>query len=60
MKTGIEVQTGFFPLAFFLFFCTPVIEINGQKNSKSWGTHFFELQPSEYNVKIYFSYMGKH
>ena len=59
MKTGIEVKTGFFPLAWILFFCTPVIEINGQKNSKKWGTHYFELEPGEYTVKIYFPYIFK-
>jgi len=26
-RTGVEVHTGFFPLAFFLYFCTPVTEI---------------------------------
>ena len=57
MKTGIEIKTGFFPLAFILFFCTPVIEINRQKNIKSWGTHFFDLTPGEYVVKIYFPYL---
>lgn len=59
MKTGIEIKTGFFPLAFFLFFVTPVIEINGKKNKNGWGTQFFNLSPGEYKVKIYFPYMGK-
>ena len=56
MTTGIEVKTEFFPLAWMLYMCTPVIEINGQKNSRKWGKHFFELQPGEYTVKIYFPY----
>ncbi len=57
MKTGIDVKTDFFPLAWFLFACTPVVEINGQKHSKKWGTHFFELAPGDYTLKIYFPYM---
>jgi len=57
MTTGIIIETEFFPLAFFLFFCTPVIEINGQKNRRTWGTHFFELPPGFYKIKIYFSYL---
>ena len=57
IKTGIEVSTSFFPLAFFLFFCTPIIEINGQKNRRSWGTYFFELKPGEYDIEIYFHYL---
>jgi len=56
MTTGIEVKTEFFPLAWMLYFSTPIIEINGQKNSRKWGQHFFELQPGEYTVKIYFPY----
>lgn len=40
MKTGIEVKTSFFPLAFFLFFVTPTIEINGEKYKEKWGEVF--------------------
>lgn len=57
MKTGIEVKTGFFLLAFILFMCTPVIEINGEKNRRPWGNHFFDLAPGDYVVKIYFPYL---
>ena len=45
------------PLAFILYMCTPVIEINGEKNARKWGTHSFELAPGEYTVKIYFPYI---
>jgi hypothetical protein len=54
--TGIEVKTGFFPLAFFLFFCTPRIEIDGQVHKKSWGTHFFEVSPGTHTITVYFGY----
>ncbi len=57
MKTGIEVKTDFFTFAWFVYFCTPVIEINGKKNTRKWGTHFFELPSGHYNVKIYFHYL---
>ncbi len=57
MKTGINVKTAFCPIAFLLYFVTPVIEINGKKYSKKWGENFFDLSPGEYNVKIYFKYM---
>ena len=56
-NTGIEVNTGFMPLSFFLFFCSPVIEINGQKNRSSWGKRFFDLPEGEYIVTVYFPYM---
>ena len=57
MKTGIEVKTGFMPLAWILNMCTPVIEINGQKNTRKWGVHYFDLAPGDYTVKIYFPYL---
>lgn len=59
MKTGIEIKTGFFPLAVILFLCTPTIEINGKKYIKNWGRCFFELPPGDYRIKIYFHYWLK-
>ena len=56
-RTGIEVATGFFPLAFFLFACTPVTVINGQPISNYWGTRFYDLPPGHYHITIYFSYV---
>ena len=58
MKTELEIKLGFFPLAFFLFACTPVIEIDGEKNQKSWGSHYFEITPGQHNIKIYIPYVG--
>ncbi|MFN5183416.1 MAG: hypothetical protein ACK5D5_10395 [Bacteroidota bacterium] len=58
MNTGIQIKTGFFPLAWFLYFVDPIIEINGVKNKASWGTKFFQLAPGDYSIKIYFSYFG--
>ena len=54
--TGVEVKVGFFPLAFFLFFCTPRIDIDGQVHKKYWGTHFFELSPGTHKITVYFRY----
>ena len=53
----IEVETGFFFMAFFLFACTPRIEINGEVHLKPWGRHKFEVAPGEHQVKIHFSYL---
>jgi len=55
--TGVEVKAGFFPLAFFLFFCTPRIEIDGQVHKKYWGTHFFEVAPGTHEIAVYFRYL---
>lgn len=57
--TGVEVTAGFFPLAFFLFFCTPRIEIDGTVHEKSWGAHFFELPPGMHKITVYFGYLFK-
>jgi len=55
-KTGVEVNVGFFPLAFFLFVCTPRIEIDGHVHERCWGTHFFDLTPGRHTIRIYFGY----
>ncbi|MFT7642260.1 MAG: hypothetical protein ACI9G1_004017 [Pirellulaceae bacterium] len=55
--TGIEVKLGFFPLAFFLFACTPRVEIDGVVHKKYWGTHFIPTSPGRHIVKIYVPYM---
>ena len=56
-RTGVEIHTGFFPLAFILFFCTPVIEINGHPDRKYWGTKFYDLPPGQYHFTISFPYI---
>lgn len=56
MQTELEIKTGFFPLAWFLYFVTPVIEINGEKHRQKWGAHSFSLLPGEYRVKVSFPY----
>jgi hypothetical protein len=57
--TGAEIKVGFFPLAFFLFACTPRIEIDGRVHKKYWGTHFFELPPGTHKITVYFRYLFK-
>ncbi|MDX2362636.1 MAG: hypothetical protein QNK23_17640 [Crocinitomicaceae bacterium] len=59
MKTRIEVKTGFFFMAWILYFCTPVIVINGEMNRRKWGVTSFELPPGTYTVRIYFPYIMK-
>jgi len=55
--TGVEVQTSFFPLSFFLYMCTPTIMIDGQAVRRPWGRHYFPLPPGSHNIKIYFRYL---
>ena len=53
----MTISLGFFPLGFFLFFCTPVVDINGRATKYSWGTHTFSLRPGRYKVGVYFRYL---
>jgi hypothetical protein len=55
----LEIKTGFFPLAFFLFFCTPRIEIDGVVHRRPWGRSKFDVPPGNHRVKIYFHYLFK-
>ncbi|MBA7504184.1 hypothetical protein ES706_02809 [subsurface metagenome] len=57
LKTGVAVKTGFLPLGFILFFCTPTIVVDGRAYRKRWGTHFFELEPGRHTIKIFFHYL---
>ena len=57
MKTRLIIKTSFFPLAWFLYFVTPTIEINGEKHKNKWGENFFDLSPGQYRIKISFPYM---
>ena len=56
-RTGVEINVKFFPLAFLLLFCTPIIEIDGTPNRRRWGTHFFALEPGSHSIRIYFRYL---
>ena len=56
-KTGIELKLGFFPLAFILFLCRPVVVIDGFMSERSWGTHFFPIKPGRHKVNVYFEYL---
>lgn len=55
-KGRLEINTDFFGMAWFLYFVTPVIEIDGHKLRRAWGDCRFDLDPGTYTVKIYFSY----
>ena len=55
--SGIQVETSFFPLSFFLNFCTPTIVIDRMPQRRPWGSHSFPLEPGMHNVKIYFGYL---
>ena len=55
--SGIQIETSFFPLSFFLYACTPRIVIDGVVQQRPWGTHSIPLQPGMHNLKVYFRYL---
>ena len=57
LKTGLEVKTGFFPLSWALYFCKPIIVVDGTAYQAKWGISFFELGPRRHTVKIFFRYL---
>jgi len=54
---GVQIETSFFPLSFFLYLCTPTIVIDDVPQRRPWGTHNFVLEPGMHNIKIYFGYL---
>jgi len=55
--SGIQIDTSFFPLSFFLYLCTPTIVIDGVATQRPWGSHSFQLEPGMHNVKLFFHYL---
>ena len=55
--SGIQIETSFFPLSFFLYACTPRIVIDGEIMLRPWGRHSFQLTPGMHNVQVYFHYL---
>ncbi len=60
-RTGVEITTKIFPLAFLLVFYKTNVTIDGTTSTVPWGTHFYELEPGRHNIRIGFRYMlGKN
>lgn len=58
LKAGIELDLDFFPLGWFLFFTRPIITIDGTPHRRSWGTHFFELEPGRHTLRVFVKYFA--
>jgi hypothetical protein len=55
---GIRVITKFFPLAFFLFLCTPRIHLDGGPAvARKWGVTDIPVSPGRHQVRCYFPYL---
>jgi hypothetical protein len=57
--SNIDVDAGFNPLSFFLFFTKPRITIDGDTNVGVWGANSYEVAPGRHNVKVAFKYFAK-
>ena len=55
---GVEVEAGFLPLNFVLYFCRVRIEVDGTVHSRPWGTHFFPLASGEHLISVSYRYLG--
>ena len=53
----LEVHTGFFFLAWILFFVSTGITINGQLTPRPWGLSYWDLPPGIYRVRVHFNYL---
>ena len=48
----VEITIAHNRFAIFYEAFTPTVTINGQKESRPWGTHLFRLPPGDYEVAI--------
>ena len=53
----VIVDLSFFPLAFFFYFCEPVIVIDKQRRQASWGMNAFNLPPGNHTIRTYIPYL---
>jgi len=54
--TGISVHSSHSPLAWMLFFVSPVVAINEEEHPSKWGKQDFPLDPGTHEVEVYFNY----
>jgi len=51
------VSLDFLFLQWILFFCKPVVEVNGQTMAMGWGRKVLDLPAGIYQVRCYYSYL---
>jgi hypothetical protein len=51
------VSLDFLFLQWILFFCKPVVEVNGQTMATGWGRKVLALPAGIYQVRCYYSYL---
>lgn len=59
-QTGIRLTSGFFFLAFLLYFVKPQVSIDGGPPIPvKWGESFVPTSPGPHQVKFWFKYLFK-
>ena len=53
----VEVDLGFFPLMWILYFVRPHLSINGQAEQRTWGKHLLSLAPGRYQIEAWYPYI---
>lgn len=60
-RTGVQLTTKVFPLAFLLLMYKTNVTIDGKSEIVPWGTHFYALSPGRHSIRVGFRYMlGKN
>jgi hypothetical protein len=57
-SSAIQIKLRASPLALFLWFCRPEIQIGETKYRRYWGTHRFEVPPGARLLRIRVPYFG--
>ena len=57
-QSGIQVKTGFRPLAFLLYLCkTRLVIDDGEAMARPWGETFIPVTPGRHTVRCWFRYL---
>lgn len=54
---ALELHLTYNPLQFILAACTPVIEIDGYRQTRPWGRHVVELAAGNHYLRVWFPYL---
>ena len=53
----IEVTASYPPIMFFYALVSPIIEINGYKQTYPWGTQYFDVPQGDYEVAVSYQWL---
>lgn len=56
----MQIDLGFFPLMWILYFISPWLSIDGQAEKKTWGKHWVALPPGHHVFEAWFPYLFSH